>query len=286
MKRLIIIFYLFNYSLFSQVDKSKSLIYIELQGIDKVYHQYYLYLNRDTIEYRVEQSDNDFIKKVKIDTKVSQQIIDKAVNIIEQVKIDTTKEVGLYSSHFLGMTVSYNSQQKTIYIRDKYYYSLLEDIFKTINNNIISSIQIPLNNISFSNKPFEIDKKTNHNSFSIDWLYNFYGDAKNRSIYHNSNYKDSLRITLGKEKIKMTSVNKTTLDSLNILTLACINEFKFNSENIKKSAKYEEFIVYQHTKRVEIMTTFTSFEMANKNILFVQLKNYINKHVIPAAPIE
>lgn len=287
MRRLFIIFCLTKFSLFSQVDKSKSFIYIELQGKYNVYHQYYLYLDKDTIQHRVEQSDNDFDNKTKIDPKASQKIIDKAVDLIEKIKIDSTKELDLYPSHFLRITVSYNQQQKTVFIRDKYYYLFLVDIFNSINSSVTPNFQIPLKSISFTKKIFTPSDKTNHNSFTADWRHSFYSDnLKNRTIYSNSNYADSLRITIGANKSKMEPAKKSTLDSLRVLTSACINDFKFNTDAVLKPSDYEFFEVYHHTKRVEIMATFRSFILADKNPHFSDLKNYINREVLPTNKLE
>lgn len=287
MRRLFIIFCLIKFSLFSQVDKSKSFIYVELQGKDQVYHQYYLYLDKDTIQHRVEQSDNDFDRKEKVDSKASQKIIDKAISLIEKIKIDSTKEQDLYPSHFMRITVSYNQQQKTVFIHDKYYYLFLEDIFKLINSSVTPAFQIPLKSITFSKNIFTPSDKTNHNSFTVDWRYSFYSDnPKNRTIYSNSNYKDSLRITIGANKSKMEPIKKGTLDSLHVLTLACINDFKFNTDIAEKPNNYDFFEVYHHTKRVEIMITFRSFVLADKNQHFSDLKNYINKQVLPTHKLD
>jgi hypothetical protein len=287
MRRLFIIFCLTKFSLFSQVDKSKAFIYIELQGKDNVYHQYYLFHDKDTIKYLVEQSDNDFEKKAKIDPKASQKIIDKAVYLIEKIKIDSTKELDLYSSHFIRITVSYNQQQKTVFIRDKYYYLFLENIFNSINNAVSPSFKLPLKSITFSKKIFTPSDKTNHNSFTADWRYSFYSDhPKNRTLYYNSNYKDSLSITIGANKSKKEPVQKVTLDSLRILTLACINDFKFKTDIATKPTDYEFFEVYHYTKRVEIMTTFRSFNLANKNQRFVDLRNFINSQILPTNKLD
>lgn len=287
MGRLFIIFYFISHSLTAQFDKQQCLIFIDLQGQDKVINQYYLYLDKDTIEHHVEQSNNDYTKKIRIDPSVSKKLADLAISSIERVKIDSTKELNLYPSHFFRITVSFNQQQKTIFIQDKYYYLLLEKLFSTINKSVGPTIQLPLKSITFAKRVFSSSDKTTHNSFCADWRHSFFSNnPKNRTIYYNSDYKDSLRVTIGADRDRKTLAGNEILDSLWILTSACVNQFKFNTDPTAKPKDYEFFEVYQHTKRVEVMTTFRSFDLANKNQHFIDLRNYINKHVLPTDRLE
>lgn len=282
-------FLFFSCTLSGQTIKGNAFLFIELQGPNYVEHEFRIYLAKDSIEYRTSQSGDDFIRKGKLKKKACENILNKAVPLIESLRIDPTKETGLHSSHFFRLSLSLNKQSKSIYIGDKYYYTFLEDIFKTINTNVENAFKIPLDSISFP--PGDTTKnKNNYNAFGIEWAHTFFKHPKNQSIYHNDNYGDTLKITnrTTHEEIngRKIAIEKTELDSLRVLTERCAGYFRFDTEPLRKSDKYELFEVYQQTAAIGIYTTLGAFETIEKHDPFKRLKSYLNGTILKTQPLE
>ena len=298
MSRLFILCILLNLKCFSQDTKPYRALSMTLQEPNggKIY-EYSLDFNTDDLKLDITQGQHqdNFSGKLNLTKKTTSWLFENAIKDIEKITLEPKQETGLYCNYVLKLTISYNFQSKTIYVKDQYYYNKLHRYFTLLNEKITENSKIPLSKFEFT-KTNSSQKKEQLTSLSIKRNYKIHdtGNILYKNLYDDGTTGDTLKINSStpngilKDKTEFVILTKSIRDSLYTKSIRHTNSFRFYQNPITKNPNLENeyFTVSYYTGGAEVDVDFWNFKLTELSNQSKDLVRFLNTSITPKEPFR